>query len=478
MKRTASATSSERRPSWASAFSAMLGRVGVAPELVQHDAGRDLADAQAVRRDLAAEAVHEALDGVLGGAVDRLPVQRGVAGDRARHDDVARAALDHAGQHGADGAEDAGDVDRDHLLPGGGVAVLDVAGDVDAGVGEEDVDAAEAVVHGGDHAVDLGRGGRGRWAGRGCPAAPMAARTASRRSAERAARARRAPSRAEHPRERAADAGAGAGDERDLAGERRLHRPSPSYAAGAACGAGGLSGRRRGGRGGRTSAGRRPRRGSRSRACPGTVGRPQNQKSSVAGSPTGHLQVRSVSCIRLRRRAFLAISARLASASALISEAGGLRRHRLAGDGLGAHRRQRVLGHRARRRGGGAAAATSGTGSGGLVEGRLGRRRRTSSGCSPPTRLERPRRWTLPITALRVTPPSSLAIWLALLPSDHMDLRVSTRSSVQDISDGSVRARWCCRGRREGAPGVGAHSIRRGPGVTSAGRKCRGAGAN
>jgi hypothetical protein len=30
---------------------------------------------------------------------------------------------------------------------------------------------------------------------------------------------------------------------------------------------------------------------------PGCDGRPQNQKSSVAGSPTGHLQVRSVNSI-------------------------------------------------------------------------------------------------------------------------------------------------------------------------------------
>ena len=36
---------------------------------------------------------------------------------------------------------------------------LDVARDVDAGVGEQDVDAAEAVVDGGDHALDLGGDG-------------------------------------------------------------------------------------------------------------------------------------------------------------------------------------------------------------------------------------------------------------------------------------------------------------------------------
>src|SRR5690606_8400818 len=47
-----------------------------------------------------------------------------------------------------------------------------------------------------------------------------------------------------------------------------------------------------------------------------------------------------------------------------------------------------------------------------------------------PARLERPRRCTLPITALRVIPPSSLAIWLALLPSAHIVRSVSTRSSV------------------------------------------------
>ena len=43
-------------------------------------------------------------------------------------------------------------------------------------------------------------------------------------------------------------------------------------------------------------------------------------------------------------------------------------------------------------------------------------------------------RWTLPITALRVTPsPSTAAIWLALRPSIHSFLSSSTRSSVQPI---------------------------------------------
>src|SRR5262249_42383571 len=42
-----------------------------------------------------------------------------------------------------------------------------------------------------------------------------------------------------------------------------------------------------------------------------------------------------------------------------------------------------------------------------------------------------PSRCTLPITALRVMPPSSAAIWLADNPSAHSFFSVSTRSSVQ-----------------------------------------------
>src|SRR5512146_3445537 len=48
-------------------------------------------------------------------------------------------------------------------------------------------------------------------------------------------------------------------------------------------------------------------------------------------------------------------------------------------------------------------------------------------------RPDRPRRWTLPITALRVIPPSSAAIWLADSPSAHNFFRSSTLSSVQLI---------------------------------------------
>ena len=58
------------------------------------------------------------------------------------------------------------------------------------------------------------------------------------------------------------------------------------------------------------------------------------------------------------------------------------------------------------------------------------------------------RRWTLPMTALRLTPPSCAAIWLALKPSAQSLVSLSTRSSVQFMvylrlkrCDGRIRHR-------------------------------------
>src|SRR6476659_6838521 len=48
-------------------------------------------------------------------------------------------------------------------------------------------------------------------------------------------------------------------------------------------------------------------------------------------------------------------------------------------------------------------------------------------------RPDSPSRCTLPMTALRVMPPSSAAIWLAERPSDQSFFRSSTRSSVHDM---------------------------------------------
>src|SRR5690349_11990440 len=55
----------------------------------------------------------------------------------------------------------------------------------------------------------------------------------------------------------------------------------------------------------------------------------------------------------------------------------------------------------------------------------------SSPGFTGEGRDSRPRRCALPMTALRLTPPSSSAIWLAVAPSVHIDLRRSMRSSVQ-----------------------------------------------
>src|SRR3954451_12723532 len=57
----------------------------------------------------------------------------------------------------------------------------------------------------------------------------------------------------------------------------------------------------------------------------------------------------------------------------------------------------------------------------------------SSPGFTGEGRCSRPSRCALPITALRLTPPSSSAIWLAVAPSRHIFFRRSMRSSVQDI---------------------------------------------
>src|SRR5262245_16981966 len=72
--------------------------------------------------------------------------------------------------------------------------------------------------------------------------------------------------------------------------------------------------------------------------------------------------------------------------------------------------------------------------------GARGLRRRGAAEDGDLARPESPRRCTLPITALRVTPPSSAAIWLAESPSAHSFFSNSTRSSVQVMSNSSPTA--------------------------------------
>src|SRR5690606_29773854 len=57
-----------------------------------------------------------------------------------------------------------------------------------------------------------------------------------------------------------------------------------------------------------------------------------------------------------------------------------------------------------------------------------------AAGFPATVRFDSPRRCTLPMTALRVTPPNSLAIWLADWPSPHSFFSTSTRSSLQDMT--------------------------------------------
>src|ERR1700756_2254240 len=80
-------------------------------------------------------------------------------------------------------------------------------------------------------------------------------------------------------------------------------------------------------------------------------------------------------------------------------------------------------------------------------------------------RPERPRRCTLPMTALRVIPPSSPAIWLAESPSAHNFLSISTRSSVHDmahaINEASVHGRTRAgQARQNPIPTPGGLSVR------------------
>ena len=62
---------------------------------------------------------------------------------------------------------------------------------------------------------------------------------------------------------------------------------------------------------------------------------------------------------------------------------------------------------------------------------------RDGAGVARP-RLESFSRWTLPITALRLTPPSSSAIWLAVEPPSHIFFKGAMRSSVQLIGSVSI----------------------------------------
>src|SRR6056297_2774391 len=184
---------------------------------------------------------------------------------------------------------------------------------------------------------------------------------------------------------------------------------------------------------------------------PDCTGSPQNQKSSVAGSPTGHLQVRSVNSIKLSFLAFFSISLTFASASGSISLAEGCGGRGWPAGMIGLIRLTGAAGVVSLGDSTGLVSCLGVFAAGlALVAGLAGLALLPPSAAPPePLRLDRPRRCTLPMTALRVTPPSSLAIWLADWPSPHIFFSSSTRSSLQDMCPLSVsmgRPRVGCRG--------------------------------
>ena len=99
--------------------------------------------ADAVRRVLEGERLHDADDAELRGAVVHV-VRAGLESvDRRGHHDRAAALLHHVRQHRLRGLPDAGEVDGDHVVP---LLVGELVGGrqrEDAGVGDEDVDLAE-----------------------------------------------------------------------------------------------------------------------------------------------------------------------------------------------------------------------------------------------------------------------------------------------------------------------------------------------
>ena len=172
-----------------------------------------------------------------------------------------------------------------------------------------------------------------------------------------------------------------------------------------------FSPRRTGADGDPAAAGRPAGRDTRNRARRYAFGAcPQKKKSSVPGSPIGQRQVRSESMRILTRSPFGMSMRRMGSGSGSGRRAGSGRWAGLSAvaPAVGRIRRPGWVGSRVRR-----------------VRGRAAR-------CGV-ARPESPRRCTLPMTALRVTPwLSRPAIWLALRPSFQSFLRSSTRSSVHD----------------------------------------------
>ena len=73
---------------------------------------------------------------------------------------MACLALDHRRQHCLNQPEHAVDVDREQFVPGIGIPLGDITGNVEPGIGQQDIDPSETVDGLADDAVDLGRFGQ------------------------------------------------------------------------------------------------------------------------------------------------------------------------------------------------------------------------------------------------------------------------------------------------------------------------------
>ena len=95
-------------------------------------------------------------DRVLGHGVRQVAVRGEDAGHRGRVEQVARAALEHGGKHGAHRVHVGHQVDFPLVLPDGELGIEWIASRPDPCVAEEDVDRAVLVLGPGDQAVDVG----------------------------------------------------------------------------------------------------------------------------------------------------------------------------------------------------------------------------------------------------------------------------------------------------------------------------------
>ena len=121
----------------------------------RHRARHHVADADVVVAHLLHQRLAERVQARLRRAVGGAAGNGVLAGQAADVDDVAAAALAQVRHRRVAGVEDAGQVGVDHLGPLRGRHVGDVGEDADAGVVDQDVEAAEPRDGGGDRALDL-----------------------------------------------------------------------------------------------------------------------------------------------------------------------------------------------------------------------------------------------------------------------------------------------------------------------------------